>query len=184
MRQFLDGLYRVAEWAAMAALCAIAVLVFAQVSGRVFDTLLVMTGGSPYGFLIPSLAEIAGFLLVGASFLALAGSFRAGSHIRVTLALMHLPEKVRRASETAALALAGFLSSLLALYTTRLAWDSFVYGEKSFGIIAVPLSLPQGVMALGALVFAVATIDDLVAALRGERPQSIAKEEEGAGDVA
>jgi hypothetical protein len=72
----------------------------------------------------------------------------------------------------------------LAFYTARLAWDSFVYGEKSFGIIAVPLSLPQGVMALGALVFAIATIDDLVATLRGGRPTSIAKEEEGAGDVA
>lgn len=184
MRHFLDGLYRVAEWLAMGALCAIAILVFAQVGGRVVDTVLTLGGGSPYGFLVPSLAEIAGFLLVGASFLALAASFKAGSHIRVTLALMHLPEPVRRASETAALAAATFLAGLLAWYTTMLAWDSYVYGEKSFGIVAVPLSLPQGVMALGAIIFAIATADDLIATLRGGRPASIAKEEEGAGDVA
>ncbi|MEQ9245766.1 MAG: TRAP transporter small permease, partial [Nitratireductor sp.] len=78
MRKLMNGLYGAAEWLAMAALCVIAVLVFAQVMGRVVDSLLGLFGLPPFGFLVPSLAEIAGFLLVGASFMALAGSLRGG----------------------------------------------------------------------------------------------------------
>ena len=47
-------------------------------------------------FVILSLNEICGYLLAGASFLALAGTLKAGAHIRVTMVLGALSEGARR----------------------------------------------------------------------------------------
>lgn len=177
MRRFLDGLYAAAEWLAMAALCAIALLVFAQVLGRVLDTALALFGLPPYGFLVPSLAEIAGFLLVGASFLALAGSLRGGVQIRVTLAIGHLPPRARRASEIAVLSLAAALADFFFYYAVLLAIDSYRFNEVSYGIVATPLWIPQAAMAGGIGVFAIALLDDLATAVRGGRPSYLAAAE-------
>lgn len=178
MRKFLDGIYDAAEWLSMAALAAIGLMVFVQVIGRVADVLLAAFGHPPYGFLVPSLGEIAGFLLVAASFLALAGSLRAGTHIRVSLATASLPENLKRTVELMILAGAALLACYLAYYTAALALDSYRFNERSFGIIAVPLWIPQSAMAAGASIFALALIDDLVVALRGGT-QSYLRQESG-----
>ena len=47
-------------------------------------------------FVILSLNEICGYLLAAASFLALAGTLKAGAHIRVTMVLAALSERARR----------------------------------------------------------------------------------------
>ncbi|UUP16156.1 TRAP transporter small permease [Nitratireductor thuwali] len=176
MRSFLNGLYAASEWLAMTALAATAILVFAQVAGRVFDTLLVMAGNRPYGFLVPSLAEIAGFLLVAASFLALAGSFRAGTHIRVTLAISPLPPGLRHVVEVAVLAVATAIAGLFAWYVALLALDSVRYNELSYGIIAIPLWIPQGAMAVGAAIFTLSLVDDFAAAVTGGTPSYLASD--------
>lgn len=170
MRMFLDRLYSAAEVLAMASLCLIAGMVFAQVGGRVFDWLLGLAGHEPYGFLIPSLAEIAGFLLVAASFLALAGSLRAGEQIRVTLGVSRLSPKARRFVETGVLLLAVLLVGYLFFYSVRFVLDSYRFNEVSYGIIPVPLFIPQSAMAAGIGVFALALLDDLVTALGGGEP--------------
>lgn len=170
MRKFLDRLYRYSELLAMAALCVIAAMVFAQVTGRVLDGALGIFGQPPYGFLIPSLAEIAGFLLVAASFLALAGSQRAGDQIRVTLALSRLPQKSQLLVEIAVLTLATLLACYFLFYSVQLVLDSYRYNEVSYGIIAVPMFIPQSVMAAGIGTFALTLLDDLVCAIAGGEP--------------
>lgn len=183
MRKSLDRLYAVAEGLAMAALCLIALLVLAQVLGRVADAILVLFGRPPYGFLVPSLAEIAGFLLVAASFLALAGSLRGGVQIRVTLAIGMLPRGMRRMAEILVLALATALSGFFFFYAARLAADSHRFNELSFGIIAIPLWIPQAAMAAGIGVFTVALIDDLCAAIRGDAPSYAGHEDIAAEEI-
>ncbi len=170
MRKLLDTLYSASEWMAMGALSLITALVFAQVAGRVYDAALKLIGLPPYGFLIPSLAEIAGFLLVAASFLGLAGSLRAGAQIRVTLVIGQLPDRARRLSEALVLAAALAIAGFFFRYVIELAADSYRFNEVSFGIIPIPLWIPQGLMAAGAGIFAIAMLDDLVAVLRGGEP--------------
>ncbi|WP_295811727.1 TRAP transporter small permease [uncultured Nitratireductor sp.] len=181
MRKILDGLYGAAEWLAMAALCVIAILVFAQVLGRVVDTVFALFGLPPYGFLVPSLAEIAGFLLVGASFMALAGSLRGGAQIRVTLGLAAMPEGMRRVAEVFVLVVGAALAGFFFYYAAKLSLDSHRFNELSYGIVAIPLWIPQAFMALGLGIFAIALLDDLVAALRG-RPASYLANEDGAAE--
>ncbi|WP_367718557.1 TRAP transporter small permease [Nitratireductor sp. GISD-1A_MAKvit] len=183
MRKILNRLYGTAEWLAMAALCAIAILVFAQVMGRVVDTLLGLLGLPPYGFLVPSLAEIAGFLLVGASFMALAGSLRGGAQIRVTLGLTAMPGSMRRVAEIFVLVLAAALSGFFFHYAAKLALDSFRFNEFSYGIIAIPLWIPQAVMALGIGIFTLVLLDDLFAALAGRSPSYLTRENGAAEEV-
>src|SRR6266581_1736957 len=85
MRRALDRLYAFALWLAAGCLLGIAVLVALQIAGRLLDGTLVLFGLSRAGLIVPSLDEIAGYLLAAASFLALAGTLKAGAHIRTTM---------------------------------------------------------------------------------------------------
>ena len=86
-RACLDKLYAATLWASALCLVAIALLVGAQLAGRLLDGALALLHLPRTDFVILSLDEICGYLLAGASFLALAGTLKAGAHIRVTMVL-------------------------------------------------------------------------------------------------
>jgi TRAP-type C4-dicarboxylate transport system permease small subunit len=177
MRRVLDALYGAALWLAVACLVAIAVLVLLQVFGRLFDAVLVVLGRPRYGFNILSLPEIAGFLLAAASFLALAGSLKAGAHIRVTLALSVLPEAARQVAEALALVIATACAAWAAWFLGTMAYDSWRFNELSVGILPIPLWIPQAATFAGAALLAVAFADELVRVLRGQQPSYRAPED-------
>ena len=181
MRSFLDRFYDFTLYVAAGCLVLIAVLVGAQVAGRLYDLLRVLFGNLPYGFLVPSLAELSGYLLAAASFLALAGTLKRGAHIRVTVLLTNVPERARFWLElwglAAGVAFVGFACWQLSL----LSYDSFRFNEVSYGIILMPLWIPQGVMALGAATLLVALVDEFVITLRRGRPSFRAGEDVATG---
>ncbi|MBZ8131659.1 TRAP transporter small permease [Afifella sp. IM 167] len=170
MRRALDTLYAASGVAAAAAIVAIAVLVFVQVLGRLADLVLYLTGYPIYGFLVPSLAEIAGFLLVSASFLALASTFRHGVHIRVNLLVQTVPSKARKALNALALAIATVLAGFLSWYAIALVLESRRFGEVSFGIVPIQLWIPQSGMAVGLVILTIALLDDFLRAATGKEP--------------
>ena len=92
MRRFLDTLYRATLWLSALCLAAIALLVGAQLAGRILDGTLALLHLPRTDFVILSLDEICGYLLAAASFMALAGTLKAGVHIRVTMLLGALSE--------------------------------------------------------------------------------------------
>ncbi|TCT05124.1 TRAP transporter small permease [Aquabacter spiritensis] len=170
MRTLLDRLYGTALFLAAACLALIAILVGAQVLGRVYDMILKLFGHPAYGFIVEGLPEIAGYLLAGASLLALAGTFKSGAHIRVLMLLQAVPAGGRKAFEVLAhvigLGLSGFATwSLLAL-----TLESIRYKEVSYGLVPVPLALPQAVMTLGLAILTIAFLDELLHVLRTGRP--------------
>lgn len=159
MRRILDTAYRVAGYAAALALLVIFALVSIQVLARLLDEAMRMAGLTPLGFIVPSIAEISGFLLAIASFLALSYTLTVGGHIRVNLLIERLSPRHRRAVETAV----GLAAAALAAYATvavaRLAHKSWTFNDVSFGFVAVPLWLPQGLMALGLALLTIALVD-------------------------
>ena len=170
MRRLLDTLYRAELWAAALCLVAIALLVGAQLAGRLLDGTLALLHLPRTDFNILSLNEICGYLLAGASFLALAGTLKAGAHIRVTLVLGMFSERVRRYVEIWAF---GFAAAACGYGTYQLAnftWVSLRFHEVSPGVIRVPLAIPQAAMAIGALILTIALIDELVVVIRAGRP--------------
>lgn len=167
MRKALDALYGAALVGACLAMVVIATLVFIQVMARVVDRIVVFFGMPRYGFIIPSLAEIGGFLFVASAFLALAATLRSAGHVRVTLMLRYFGPAGDRVMTVlvllAALGLATFASWAVGVQT----FASWQRGSVSYGIMAIPLWIPQAIMTSGIVIFAVALLDELVAILRG-----------------
>ncbi len=170
MRKALDGLYSSGLVLACLAMVIIAAMVLTQIMGRVLDRALVIFGAQPLGFTIPSLSDFGGFLFVAAATLALPATLRAGGHVRVSLLLRVGGPWVQRSLMVlvliAALALAGFA----AWHSGAQALDSWRFNSVSFGMVRVPLWIPQGVMTLGFVLLVVAVLDELLAALRGRDP--------------
>jgi TRAP-type C4-dicarboxylate transport system permease small subunit len=157
VRKALDGLYDGA--AALAALFMVGLLAM----------VLLSVVSRQLHFHVPGTDAYAGYLMAGAGFLALAHTLKRGEHIRVTLLLSALSGGARRALELWALATASLLASLSAFYACRLAWQSYAFHDISTGNDATPLWIPQIAFAVGTLILAIAFVDELVLALRGER---------------
>ena len=170
MRTFLDALYRLALWLAALCLVAIAVLVGLQLAGRLADGAARLIGLAPYGFVVLSLAEIAGYLLAAASFLALAGTLKSGAHIRVTLLLAAFGERYRPWLELWAFGASSAFSAYMTWQIGAFAYFSWYFKDVSVGMIPVPLAIPQAAMAAGMLVLTIALLDEFVIVLRGGRP--------------
>ncbi|MBP8149064.1 TRAP transporter small permease [Limnohabitans sp. T6-20] len=157
MRKLLNGIYDSA--AALAALFMVGMLAMVLLSIVSRQLHFHVNGTDAY----------AGYLMAGASFLALAHTLKRGEHIRVTLLLSALRGAGRRALELWSLGVASLLALLFAFYSCRLVWQSIEFHDISTGNDATPLWIPQLAMALGTAIFALAFIDELVLEILGQR---------------
>lgn len=167
MRRALDLTYATALVASALCIVTIAVLVFVQIGGRIVDRTLLATGREVIGIQVPSLAEIGGFLFVAAAFLALPATLRAAGHVRVTMLAKALPGGAARVLTVIVLAAALALAAFAAWHSGLQALDSWQFNSVSFGMVRIPLWIPQGAMTLGLAIFVLALADELLAALRG-----------------
>ncbi|MGB7261497.1 MAG: TRAP transporter small permease [Albidovulum sp.] len=166
MRRVLDRIYMISGGAAAAAILAICLLVTAQVCLNI----LARIGGPELSFTIPSYADFAGYFLATASFLALADALRSGSHIRVNLLIQRLSSPIRWALELLTLTVGGAMSAYASFFAAGLVGESWRYGDKSTGIIAIPLWIPQAAMVAGLCLLTLAFVDTLVESLRARTP--------------
>ncbi|WP_163849286.1 TRAP transporter small permease [Pseudooceanicola aestuarii] len=178
MRQILDRTYSAALTLAATAFAAIGILVLVQVTGRLIDRAARAMGAAPPGITVPSLAEIGGFLFLGAVFLGLAGTFTAGGHVRVTLLTRVLPDAPRRALGVAVAAGAAGLCAFATWSSLLQFLDSVKFTSVSYGMVKIPLAIPQGVMTLGLALLLLAILDAMVVLARGNTPAYEAAEEE------
>ncbi|MEQ8658685.1 MAG: TRAP transporter small permease [Hyphomicrobiales bacterium] len=177
MRAILDGLYRASSAAAAVCLCVIASLVLVQVFGRILDGTLRALSLPIAGVTVPSLNEIAGFLFVAATFLALAATLRQADHIRVSMLIKAVPLGVRRILEAVVLIIATAIAAYAAYHAVLQVVDSIQFNTVSFGVIAIPLWIPQTALAIGLVVFAIALADELITVITSGTPTYQAHEE-------
>ncbi len=164
MRKLLDTLYDSA--AALAALFLVGLLVMVLLS--IF--------GRQLHFHVPGTDAYAGYLMAASGFLALAHTLKRGEHIRVTLLLGALRGGWKKGMELWALGFATLLSGMFAFYSCKLAWQSRVFHDISTASDATPLWIPQIGMAAGALILAIAFLDELVLEATGKRVQRASDE--------
>ena len=138
---------------------AIAAMTLFQVVGRLL------------GAAVPDAGELAGYAMAAAIFLSLAHTFRSGGHIRVNLLLTHVRPGLRRALEYWCLALLAALGAMFAWYAVGMVIDSYKMGDVSTGMLSVPLWIPQIGMAVGAILFELAVLEECVHVLRGNEPR-------------
>ena len=165
MRAALDKLYLGAGVLAGVCIVLITLMILTQIVGRWF------------GVIIPSTEDFSGYLLAAASFLALAHTFRYGGHIRVTLLIHLLSNAWQRKLTLVTLAVFAVMVAWGAYYLCYLVWESWHFEELSQGYIAIPMWIPQLPMALGAVIFLVALLDDIIASLMGHTPSFVELEE-------
>ncbi len=170
MRALLDPIYKASHALACACLALIAGLVVAQVLLRLFDALLRLVGQAPMGIIIPSLTELGGFLLVAATALALGPALKAGTHVRVSLLVENVPERMRRGMNALVLLVALLLIGFATYHLWDLTADALAFDERSYGLVAYPLWIPQAVLTAGFAVFAIALVDEFALTLRTGRP--------------
>lgn len=176
MRKLLDRLYTFTLALSAACLVIILVLVGAQISGQIFDSTLKLLGFPPYGFLIPSLSELGGYLFGTASFLALGATLKRGAHIRVTMLLGAVPSGFRRVLEFWAL-IAGFAIAAYAAWSLGwLTYFSWKFGDVSSGLFPIKYWIPQSAMTLGLVTLCVALLDELVITWKKGTPSFIKAE--------
>ena len=158
MRRSLHFLYDSAAALAAFFLFALLVMVLLSILGRQLS------------FNVPGIDAYAGYMMAASGFLALAHTLKRGEHIRVTLVLSSLGAGARRWLERWAMGAGALLAALFAFYCVRLVWQSWAFHDVSTSNDATPLWIPQLSMALGALVFAVAAVDEFFIEWNG-RPQ-------------
>lgn len=157
MSRVLDTLYRGAAILAAGCIGCICLLISAQVLLNAATR-----AGLPVPATIPSYADFAGFLLAGATFLALPWTLRSGGHVRVNLVTQALPKRVAFATELAVLAGAAAFMGYATWFAALLVEESHRFGDVSTGIVAVPLWWPQSVMVVGLGLLCVALLHSLV----------------------
>ncbi|MQX35331.1 TRAP transporter small permease [Roseospira navarrensis] len=117
------------------------------------------------GVYLGGVNEFAGYAMAAGSFFGMPYAFRAGAHIRVSLLISNLSGAVRWGFELWARGIIALAAGYLAFYFVRLSYISHDFGDISQGADAMPLWIPQAVMAAGAVCFAISTVDSFIRAI-------------------
>jgi TRAP-type C4-dicarboxylate transport system permease small subunit len=158
LRRCLDVLYDVTGALAGAALCAIFVL------------MLVASLGRALAWRVGWVADVVSWLCAASALLAMAHAFKHGDFVRVTLFLQRAPSPVRFMLEVGSLLVATVSLGYLAFWAVRFTFESWRFDDIASGMVAIPLWIPQLSFVLGAVLFAVAALDELLIVVRGGTP--------------
>ena len=149
VRFALDRLYLAGGILGAVSLLALLVVIVLQMASRWFSV--------PF----PGATDYAGYLMAASSFLALANTLNRGGHIRVGL-LLNVLGRHRRWGEFWCYAIGTALTCYLAWFAVRAVYFSWKLGDISQGQDELPIWIPQIPMALGAILLAIAFIDNFV----------------------
>jgi TRAP-type C4-dicarboxylate transport system permease small subunit len=153
---------------ALAALCIAAV----------FALMIFASVGRLLGWRVGGVNDVVSWLTAAAAFLAMAHAFKHGDFVRVTLLLEAVGARARRALEIAALLIAALAIGYLAFWAARFTLESRQFGDMAGGLVVIPIWIPQVTFVVGALLFWLAVVDELVLVLRGAKPTYVALVEE------
>jgi TRAP-type C4-dicarboxylate transport system permease small subunit len=166
MRRLLDTLYQAA--AVLAALCVLSIFVL----------MIYASIGREFGWRVGTINDLVAWLCAAAAFLAMAQAFRNGDFVRVTLLLEALKPPVRRVFELVSLAVAAVAIGYLAWWAARFTYESWQFKDMAGGLLVVPMWIPQMTFVVGALLFFIAVVDELVLVVRGGKPTYVRLVEE------
>ncbi len=145
-------------WLGALLFALVAVLMVVQVCGRALG--YPMVGGD----------EITGWMSANAAFVALGYAFREGALIRMEIAIAKLGVRRRRIAELAALAVGGAWCGYAAYAMARFVWQNAAFGERSTGLISVPIWPIQLPAAIGLALLFVAFVEQFLRVSIGDRP--------------
>ena len=172
MRRFLDLLYDGAGY--LAGFCVLGIFVL----------MIGASAGRELGLRVGGTNDIVAWLCAASAFLAMAHTFRYGDFVRVTLLAEKLPPVPVRILEVSALSIALIAVGYLAFWAGRFTFESWRLHDMAGGMVAIPIWIPQSSFVVGAVLFFVAVVDELINVLRGSVPTYVrlAAERHARGD--
>lgn len=159
MTQILAFVDTVSKWfGAMAALLmvSIAVMILSEVTAR-----------SLFNYSLSFAWEYSAYAMGGSMFFGLAYTLRTGGHIRVSLLAASIPPRAAYWIDVLCTVFAIAIAAFITRGVGQLAWRSFVSGSVSATISETPLFIPQGAIALGALLLTLQLLARLVRLFTG-----------------
>lgn len=165
-RRALDGLYALGGQLAAVCVLVIFVLMIGASIGRWLE------------WRVSWVNDVVAWLCAAAAFLGMAYSFRNGDFVRVTLVLESVSPRVRRWLEVVSLAIAAVAIGYLGYWAARFTYESWEFNDIAGNMVAIPIWIPQMSFVVGALLFLLAVIDELVTVLRGATPSYVARVQE------
>lgn len=151
IRKSLDFLYQASGIAAALCLITILVLIVLQMLARWTSEVF------------PGAPDYASYAMAAASFLAFANALNRGAHIRVSIVLNAVRPGIRRIINIWCFGIGAAIGWYFVYYAWRFVAFSYKFGDVSQGQDRTALWIPQSVMLFGAIVFAIALTDHLVA---------------------
>jgi TRAP-type C4-dicarboxylate transport system permease small subunit len=172
VRRALDTLFSGAAALAALTVAAIFVLMISASVGRLLE------------WRVGWVNDVVSWLCAAAAFLGMAHAFKHGDFVRVTLLLDRLSPRLERGFEIAALSLATLAIGYLAWWAARYTWESYRFNDIANNMVAIPMWIPQLSFVVGALLFVLAVVDELVIVLRGGKPtyKRLVEERHARGD--
>jgi len=155
MRKPLHMIIRLSGVAACLLLIAMVIMMFSSIVLRQF------------GILLAGTEDVATFSMVGLAFLGLPSVYIAGMHIRVETVYARLSDPTQRHMNIFCTGLGVLVCLILVYLSAVLAWDSYRFGDTSFGLLPVPLWIPQLPIPIGLTLMSLALFDDMITLIRG-----------------
>lgn len=153
LSNILDAIYRLCGFLAGLLLVLLCCLILYSVLSRLLN---LYAGGA---------TDVAGYVMATSTFMALAYTFRSNGHIRVQLLVQRFSGGTRRMIEIFSLGFMSAIAIFIAYYMSRLAYDSWDFGDRSQGADAILLWIPQTPVAVGAWLLAVAVVHTFLQAI-------------------
>jgi len=166
VRRFLDALF---DWAGRLAALAVLAIFLLMIAGSI---------GRFAAWRVGWVNDYVAWLCAASAFLGMAHSFKNGDFVRVTLLLERLTPRMRVVFETASLAVAAMAIGYLAFWAARFTWESWKFNDIATNLVPMPMWIPQLSFVIGAALFLLAVLDELVIVLRGAKPTYVRLVEE------
>ena len=150
INNILKSIYNYSGYVAATFLIFVAIFILTGILSRIF------------GFYIRGLAEYSGYCMAASSFFALAYTFYEKAHIRITLFLEKLENKIRKITEFWCLLVASFFSGFMAFYFIKMTIISIKFEERSEGADEIFIWIPQTSVAIGSLIFFICVLHHFI----------------------
>jgi TRAP-type C4-dicarboxylate transport system permease small subunit len=108
--------------------------------------------------------EMGGYLLVSITFMGLAYTWKERGHVRVTLLISRLPDKIAHLLRFITLILATVFTCLLIKACYGLISDSLLFESRSGSWLRTPLAYPQTILLIGAIMLFLQLVAEIIKA--------------------
>ena len=132
-------------------------------------TMVAQAGARAFGLALVGGDEVAGWLSASAAFCAFPYAFRQGALVRMELVLARLGVAALRRAELVALSLGTLWCVTMAGTMARFVWQNAAFGERSTGLVNIPIWTVQAPAVVGLGVLALAMAEQLWRVWRGRR---------------